>query len=67
MKKIILFAALSLSVNLVMAEGGNVRDQNPIYDVNGNVIGFTVPVPEPCEVVIPQSGKSVVIICEDGN
>ncbi|MEN8179900.1 MAG: hypothetical protein ABFS39_14960 [Pseudomonadota bacterium] len=67
MKKIILLAALTLSVNMAMAEGGKVRDQSPLYDVNGILIGTVVPVPDACEVVVPQSGKAVYIICDEGD
>ena len=67
MKKIILFAALSLTVNLAMAVGGKMQYQNPLYDASGNLIGSVVPVPDACEVVVPQSGKAVYIVCdEDG-
>ncbi len=65
MKKIIVLAALTLCVNLAVAGGGKVKDQNPLYDASGLVIGTVVPVPEACEVVIPQSGKAVYIFCEE--
>lgn len=67
MNKIIVLAALTLSVNMAMAGGGKVRDQSPMYDVSGEVIGTVVPVPEACEVVVPQSGKAVYIICDESD
>lgn len=67
MKKIILLAALTLSANLAMAEGGQVQAQNPLFDENGDVIGMVVPVPEACDIVVPQSGKAIYIICDEFN
>ena len=64
MNKIIVLAALTLCVNLAMAGGGKVKEQNPLYDISGEVVGTVVPVPDACEVVVPQSGKAVYIICE---
>lgn len=63
MKKIVLLAVMSLSVSFAMAEGG--KANNPLYDSSGQVVGNVVPVPESCEVVIPQSGKAVYIICDE--
>jgi len=65
--KIILLAALTLCVNLAMAGGGKVKQQNPLYDASGLVVGTVVPVPDGCEVVIPQSGKAVYIICDESD
>lgn len=69
MKKIVFIAALFFATNLAMAAagGGQMREQNPLYDDTGQVVGSVVPVPEACEVVIPQSGKAVYIICDDSN
>ncbi|MDJ0807371.1 MAG: hypothetical protein QNJ78_11105 [Gammaproteobacteria bacterium] len=65
MKSIIAFTALALCVNMAIAGGGKMQTQNPLYDDTGTVVGTVVPVPEACEVVIPQSGKAVYIVCSD--
>ncbi len=67
MNKIIVLAALTLCVNLAMAGGGKVREQSPLYDISGEVVGTVVPVPDACEVVVPQSGKAFYIICDEGD
>ena len=67
MKKIVLTAALICCANLALAGsgGGQMKEQNPLYDSSGLLVGTVVPVPDACEVVIPQSGKAVYIICDD--
>jgi hypothetical protein len=66
-KKIVLTAVLMFGVNLAMAAsgGGQMKEQNPLYDASGQLVGTVVPVPDACEVVIPQSGKAVYIVCDD--
>jgi hypothetical protein len=69
MKKIVLTAALIFAANLALAAAGGsqIKEQNPLFDYSGEVVGTVVPVPDACEVVIPQSGKAVYIICDDSD
>jgi hypothetical protein len=65
MKKMVLFAALILSSSLVMAAGGKVRDQSPIFNEDGEYVGSIVPVPQNCTAVVSQSGKAVYMLCDE--
>jgi hypothetical protein len=66
MKTFIMITALTLASGVALAEGGKNRGEpSPIYDINGVTVGTVIPVPEGCEVVVPQSGKSVYLMCEE--
>ena len=66
MKTLILFVAITMASGFAMAEGGKNRGApSPIYDVSGDEVGTVIPVPDGCEVVVPQSGKSVYLMCTE--
>jgi hypothetical protein len=66
MKTLILFVAITMASGFAMAGGGKNRTaSSPIYDVNGDTVGTVIPVPDGCEVVVPQSGKSVYVMCDE--
>lgn len=71
MKRLIVLAVLSyfcfISIGLARAEGGQIKQNNPLYNSEGEVIGIEVPTTA-CEnyIVVPdQSGKVVYIICTE--
>lgn len=54
---------LAFGVSLAVASGGKVKEQSPLYDENGDVVGIVVPV-EGCLVSpVDQSGKYLYIVC----
>jgi len=64
MKTIIMITALTLTSGIALAEGGKNRGEpSPIYDISGDTVGTVIPVPDGCEVIVPQSGKSVYLMC----
>ena len=68
MKALILLVALVFSSSFAMASGGGqIQDMvnKPIYDINGDAVGTVIPVPDGCEVIVPQSGKAVYLMCEE--
>ena len=66
MKTFILVVALAFACGAAMAEGDKNRGEpSPIYDINGVTVGTVIPVPDGCEVIVPQSGKSVYLMCEE--
>jgi hypothetical protein len=68
MKTFILLVAVVFSSSLAMAAGGgNIQEMvnKPLYDINGDTVGTVIPVPDGCEVIVPQSGKAVYLMCEE--
>lgn len=63
-----LLSAIFLSMVVVsnaQSEGGQIQQQKTIYDVHGSPVGTVIAVPEGCEIIVPQSGKAVYLMCED--